>query len=331
MLQAARTTAASRPPSGEPRPPASRKHAAAARGGVFGAVRGLRARFRPSAVTTAQPRHLLARADHRAIGRRREADPRPRRPPRASSAPALGVAVTAAIEDYWRQPWPRATPCADASQTHRPYHAFKGAPAPDGAARRARWQRLDLWKTSGHFDFYKEGMFDQMEVEGAEYQLQPMNCPFHVRRCVQGRDALVPRLPLRWAELGTVYRYERIGTLARASAARLHAGRRAHLLPARQLRDELVGGSSSSSRCSPRSGSPATKPLAQQPEKAVGSDDIWEKSRRARGRASAARWDYSTDEGGGAFVGRDRPQDPDALGRLWQCSTVQCDFNPPER
>jgi threonyl-tRNA synthetase len=71
---------------------------------------------------------------------------------------------------------------------------------------------VDLWKTSGHFDFYKESMFDQMEVEHEEYQLRPMNCPFHVAVYKDGyysyRD-----LPLRWAELGTVYRYERSGTM----------------------------------------------------------------------------------------------------------------------
>ena len=71
---------------------------------------------------------------------------------------------------------------------------------------------VDLWKTSGHFDFYADGMFDQMEVEGAEYQLKPMNCPFHV---LVYKDELrsYRELPLRWAELGTVYRYERSGTL----------------------------------------------------------------------------------------------------------------------
>tara|TARA_B110000090_G_C13380766_1_gene445724 strand:- start:1586 stop:1966 length:381 start_codon:yes stop_codon:yes gene_type:complete len=71
---------------------------------------------------------------------------------------------------------------------------------------------IDLWKTSGHFDFYKDGMFKAMEVENAEYQIKPMNCPFH---CLVYKDQ--PRsyrdLPIRWAELGTVYRYERSGTL----------------------------------------------------------------------------------------------------------------------
>ena len=71
---------------------------------------------------------------------------------------------------------------------------------------------IDLWKTSGHFDFYKDGMFDQMDVEGDEYQIKPMNCPFH---CLMYKDTLKSYrdLPIRWAELGTVYRFENSGSL----------------------------------------------------------------------------------------------------------------------
>lgn len=72
--------------------------------------------------------------------------------------------------------------------------------------------RTDLWKTSGHMDFYSESMFDQMDIEDVSYQLKPMNCPFHILQYKEGfwsyRD-----LPIRWAELGTVYRYERSGTM----------------------------------------------------------------------------------------------------------------------
>jgi threonyl-tRNA synthetase len=100
---------------------------------------------------------------------------------------------------------------------------------------------LNLWKTSGHFDFYRNDMFKTMEVEGDEYQIKPMNCPFH---CLLYKDS--PKsyrdLPLRWAELGTVYRYERSGTLHGLFRVRGFTQDDAHLfcLPS-QLEDEIVG------------------------------------------------------------------------------------------
>ena len=100
---------------------------------------------------------------------------------------------------------------------------------------------VDLWKTSGHFDFYKEGMFDQMEVEGADYQLKPMNCPFHVL-VFKDKQPSYRDLPIRWAELGTVYRYERSGTLHGLFRVRGFTQDDAHIfcLPG-QLTDEIVG------------------------------------------------------------------------------------------
>ena len=99
---------------------------------------------------------------------------------------------------------------------------------------------LDLWKTSGHFDFYREGMFDQMDVEGDQYQIKPMNCPFH---CLVYKDTLrsYRDLPFRWAELGTVYRYERSGTLHGLMRVRGFTQDDAHIfcLP-EQLTDEIV-------------------------------------------------------------------------------------------
>ena len=100
---------------------------------------------------------------------------------------------------------------------------------------------LDLWKTSGHYDFYQEGMFDQMDVEGEQYQIKPMNCPFH---CLTFKDTLrsYRELPIRWAELGTVYRYERSGTLHGLMRVRGFTQDDAHIfcLPD-QLQDEIVG------------------------------------------------------------------------------------------
>jgi threonyl-tRNA synthetase len=99
---------------------------------------------------------------------------------------------------------------------------------------------LDLWKTSGHYDFYREGMFDQMDVEGDQYQIKPMNCPFH---CLVYKDALrsYRELPIRWAELGTVYRYERSGTLHGLMRVRGFTQDDAHIfcLP-EQLTDEIT-------------------------------------------------------------------------------------------
>ncbi|KAJ1625469.1 hypothetical protein T492DRAFT_1039453 [Pavlovales sp. CCMP2436] len=126
---------------------------------------------------------------------------------------------------------------------------------------------LDLWKTSGHFDFYKDGMFDQMSVEDEQYQIKPMNCPFHVLVLSKfGFDKYVINLSTR-------------------------------------------------------------------PEKSVGSDEIWDKATRSLVEALERKgWAYEVDEGGGAFYGpKIDIKINDAIGRTWQCSTIQCDFNLPER
>jgi len=193
---------------------------------------------------------------------------------------------------------------------------------------------LDLWKTSGHFDFYKDGMFDQMEVEGAEYQLKPMNCPFHV---LVFKDT--PRsyrdLPLRWAELGTVYRYERSGTLHGLFRVRGFTQDDAHIfcLP-EQLSDEILGVLDLTETILSKFGFTQYEVmLSTRPEKSVGSDDIWQKATAALVDAlERKQWKYDVDEGGGAFYGpKIDIKIKDAIGRLWQCSTVQCDFNLPDR
>lgn len=193
---------------------------------------------------------------------------------------------------------------------------------------------IDLWKTSGHFDFYKDGMFDQMEVEGAEYQIKPMNCPFHV---LVYKDELrsYRELPLRWAELGTVYRYERSGTLHGLFRVRGFTQDDAHIfcLP-EQLADEILGVLDLTETILSKFGFTEYEVmLSTRPEKAVGSDEIWDKATNAL-RAALFRkgWDFDVDEGGGAFYGpKIDIKIRDAIGRLWQCSTVQCDFNLPER
>ena len=193
---------------------------------------------------------------------------------------------------------------------------------------------VKLWKTSGHLDFYSESMFDQMDVEGEEYQLKPMNCPFH---CLVFKEGLrsYRELPLRWAELGTVYRYERSGTLHGLMRVRGFTQDDAHIfcLPD-QLAGEIKRVLDLTESILGRFGfSEYEIMLSTRPEKSVGSNDIWERATNALEEALKVKgWDYSIDDGGGAFYGpKIDVKIKDAIGRLWQCSTIQCDFNLPQR
>lgn len=191
-----------------------------------------------------------------------------------------------------------------------------------------------LWRTSGHLDFYRESMFDQMQVEDELYQLKPMNCPFH---CLVFKDGLrsYRELPLRWAELGTVYRYERSGTLHGLMRVRGFTQDDAHIFCLQeQLADEIRKVLELTEGILTRFGFEEYEiMLSTRPEKSVGSDEIWEKATEALREALRAKgWEYTVDEGGGAFYGpKIDVKIKDAIGRLWQCSTVQCDFNLPER
>lgn len=194
--------------------------------------------------------------------------------------------------------------------------------------------KVDLWKTSGHFDFYADSMFDQMDVESEQYQLRPMNCPFHVTVYKQGyysyRD-----LPLRWAELGTVYRYERSGTMHGLFRVRGFTQDDAHIFC---LPDQIAGEIRQvldlvEELLSTFGFSEYEVNLSTRPEKSVGSDEIWTRAEGALVEALNAKgWAYTVDPGGGAFYGpKIDVKIKDALGRSWQCSTVQLDFNLPER
>ena len=193
---------------------------------------------------------------------------------------------------------------------------------------------LGLWKTSGHFDFYKENMFQPMEVENDEYQIKPMNCPFH---CLIYKDAArsFRDLPFRWAELGTVYRYERSGTLHGLFRVRGFTQDDAHIfcLPS-QLEDEILGVLDLTEKVLKKFGFPRFEVmLSTRPEESVGDAAIWEKATEGlRGALVRKGWSYTVDEGGGAFYGpKIDIKIQDAIGRRWQCSTIQCDFNLPER
>jgi len=177
-------------------------------------------------------------------------------------------------------------------------------------------------------------MFKTMEVEDEQYQIKPMNCPFH---CLMFKDT--PKsyrdLPLRWAELGTVYRYERSGTLHGLFRVRGFTQDDAHIfcLP-EQLEDEIVGVLNLVQQILTKFGfNKFDIMLSTRPAESVGSDEIWTKATAALvGALGRKSWSYSVDEGGGAFYGpKIDIKIQDAIGRKWQCSTIQCDFNLPER
>jgi threonyl-tRNA synthetase len=193
---------------------------------------------------------------------------------------------------------------------------------------------LNLWKTSGHVDFYKNDMFQTMNVDEDQYQIKPMNCPFH---CLLYKDTMksYKDLPLRWAELGTVYRYERSGTLHGLFRVRGFTQDDAHIfcLPT-QLEDEITNVLTLIENILKKFGFHNFHiMLSTRPKDSVGSDEIWEKATNAlRLALEKKEWKYDIDEGGGAFYGpKIDIKIQDAIGRKWQCSTVQCDFNLPER
>ncbi|MEW5304784.1 MAG: hypothetical protein WDW36_007371 [Sanguina aurantia] len=194
--------------------------------------------------------------------------------------------------------------------------------------------KVDLWKTSGHFDFYKENMYAQMKVEDEEYQLKPMNCPCHVCMYKNGRYSYRD-LPLRMAELGTVYRYERSGTMHGLFRVRGFTQDDAHIfcLPS-QITAEIRGVLDLVEDVLGVFGFTKFEiNLSTRPEKSVGSDEIWVQAEAALAEALADKgWAYKVDAGGGAFYGpKIDIKIQDAIGRKWQCSTIQLDFNLPER
>ncbi len=193
---------------------------------------------------------------------------------------------------------------------------------------------LDLWKTSGHFDFYNENMFDSMEVEKQAYQIKPMNCPFHVLT-YKNKQHSYRELPMRWAELGTVYRYERSGALHGLMRVRGFTQDDAHVfcLP-HQIADEILAVLNLTEKILSDFGFENYEVnLSTRPSKSVGTDEVWELATTALKQALNIKdWDYLIDEGGGAFYGpKIDIKIQDAIGRLWQCSTIQVDFNLPER
>lgn len=194
--------------------------------------------------------------------------------------------------------------------------------------------RLDLWKTSGHVDFYRENMYASMTVESSEYQLKPMNCPFHIM-VYKSHLRSYRDLPVRYGELGTVYRYERSGVLHGLMRVRGFTQDDAHIfcIPT-QLGDEVRKVLKFATSMLGTFGFNEFKMyLSTRPEKAVGSLEQWDQATQALAAAlQEGGYDYQEDPGEGVFYGpKIDVKIQDALGRSWQCSTVQVDFNNPER
>ncbi|KAL5794254.1 hypothetical protein ACOSP7_002848 [Xanthoceras sorbifolium] len=194
--------------------------------------------------------------------------------------------------------------------------------------------KADLWKISGHLDFYRENMYDQMNIEDELYQLRPMNCPYHILVYQRKRQSYRD-FPIRVAELGTVYRYELSGSLHGLFRVRGFTQDDAHIFCLEdQIKDEIRGVLDLTEEILLKFGFDKYEVnLSTRPEKAVGGDDIWEKATSAlRDALDDKGWSYQIDEGGGAFYGpKIDLKIEDALGRKWQCSTIQVDFNLPQR
>lgn len=194
--------------------------------------------------------------------------------------------------------------------------------------------RLDLWKTSGHVDYYRENMFAPMKVEASEYQLKPMNCPFHIM-IYKSHLRSYRDLPIRYGELGTVYRYERTGVLHGLLRVRGFTQDDAHLFcRTDQIEAEVSRVLDFTFFVLRTFGfSEFEVYVSTKPEKAVGSQENWAQATAAleaalKGRGVA----YQIDPGEGVFYGpKIDIKIKDVLGRAWQCSTVQVDFNNPER
>jgi threonyl-tRNA synthetase len=191
-----------------------------------------------------------------------------------------------------------------------------------------------LWEKSGHLDFYKDSMFSEMDIDEQAYFIKPMNCPFHIMiyktKLRSYRD-----LPLRWAELGTVYRYEKSGVLHGLLRVRGFTQDDAHIICTHdQVEAELIEVIKFAIMMWKAFGFEDLKfYLSTKPEKAVGEDELWIKAEDSLKKAlEAENLEYEIDEGSGVFYGpKIDVKINDALKREWQMSTIQFDFNLPER
>jgi threonyl-tRNA synthetase len=224
-----------------------------------------------------------------------------------------GARIRHLMEDFWKKEHLK--------------HGYEMVISPHAA-------KIDLWKTSGHTEFYKDNMFSNMDVEGREYVLKPMNCPFHIQiyktKLRSYRD-----LPVRFGELGTVYRYERSGVLHGLLRVRGFTQDDAHLFcrPS-QIEEEITKVLDLIVFILQSFGFHEYKIyLSTRPEKSVGTDEGWESATKALETAlNNKKLDFEVDPGEGVFYGpKIDIKIKDSLNRYWQVSTVQVDFNLPEK
>ncbi|NIM91227.1 MAG: threonine--tRNA ligase [Candidatus Aminicenantes bacterium] len=223
-----------------------------------------------------------------------------------------GATIRQVIEDYWRE------------EHIKDDYEFVFAP---------HIAKLDVWRRSGHTEFY-EAMYPPIQSEGLEYELKPMNCPFHIM-VYNSRQRSYRDLPLRWGELGTVYRFERSGVLHGLLRVRGFTVDDAHIFcRADQLESETIGVIRLAMRLLAAFGFKDYDIfLSTRPEKYVGKVEDWDKATQALKHAlEASRLDYQIDEGEGVFYGpKIDIKVKDVLRRSWQCTTIQLDFNLAER
>ncbi len=224
-----------------------------------------------------------------------------------------GAQLRRLIEDYWKDEHYRH----DYELLYTPHIA-----------------RQDLWKTSGHLDFYSENMYAPMDIDEVKYQLKPMNCPFHIG-VYSSRKRSYREFPLRWCELGTVYRYERAGALHGLLRVRGFTQDDAHIFcRPDQLEEEIFNILELNLHILKTFGfAEYDIYLSTRPEKYVGSDENWQRATDALKLALEKKGlVYMIDPGEGVFYGpKIDIKIKDILGRAWQCSTIQVDFNLPER
>jgi threonyl-tRNA synthetase len=224
-----------------------------------------------------------------------------------------GARIRRVMEDYWRA----RHVAAGYELLYTPHIALE-----------------DLWHTSGHTDFYRESMYAPVEEDNQLYQLKPMNCPFHVL-VYKDRLRSYRELPMRWGELGTVYRHEMSGALHGLMRVRGFTQDDAHVFCREdQIEDEILAILDLNLSMLADFGFEQFEVnLSTRPEKAVGSDAIWDRATAAlEGALGRKGLEFEIDAGGGAFYGpKIDIKIEDAIGRKWQCSTIQLDFNLPER
>lgn len=193
-----------------------------------------------------------------------------------------------------------------------------------------------LWETSGHLDFYAENMYAPMGADEQEYYLKPMNCPFHIL-IYKSRLRSYRDLPMRFAELGAVYRYERAGTLHGMTRVRGFTQDDAHIFCRQEQVEQEIERALRFSidmlKAFQFADDDFEVNLSTMPEKAVGEPEQWETAQNAlESVIKKMSLPYELDEGGGAFYGpKIDVHIRDTVQRRWQCSTIQFDFNLPER